>query len=180
MLEEKTVKTEVIFKGRIVQLNVDTVLLPDGKESTREIVKHKEAVAVVALDEQNNIYMVRQYRKPVEKALLEIPAGILGDEGEEPLKAAKRELKEETGLTAECWEKLAAFYTAPGFTDEKIHLFLATGLRQGALQLDEDEFVEVEVIPFDRAYEMVTKGEIMDAKSIIGIQWVKSRTGCKF
>ncbi|SHG36622.1 ADP-ribose pyrophosphatase [Thermosyntropha lipolytica DSM 11003] len=177
MWEEKTVKRETIFKGRIVQLNVDTVLLPDGRESTREIVKHKEAVAVVALDEKGNIYMVRQYRKPVEKVLLEIPAGILNDEDEEPLEAAKRELREETGLIAASWEKLASFYTAPGFTDEKIHLFLATRLSQGTQRLDEDEFVEVEVISLARAYEMVLKGEIKDAKSIIGIQWARLQIG---
>lgn len=172
-LEEKTIKSEAIFKGRIVDLRVDTVLLPDGKESTREIVKHAEAVAVIAVDEEKNIYLVKQYRKPVEKVLLEIPAGIM-DKDEEPLEAAKRELEEEAGLRAEDWKKITSFYTAPGFTDEKIHLFLATKLVKGLINLDEDEFVEVEVLPLDRAYHMVLEGSISDAKSIIGIQWVKS------
>lgn len=175
-LEEKTIKSEAVFKGRIVDLRIDTVLLPDGKESTREIVKHAEAVAVVAVDEEKNIYMVRQYRKPVEKVLLEIPAGIM-NEGEEPLDAAKRELEEEAGFKAEGWEKITSFYTAPGFTDEKIHLFLATKLVKGLVNPDEDEFVEVEVLPLDKAYQMVLEGNISDAKSIIGIQWVKSMLG---
>ncbi|MBO8159174.1 NUDIX hydrolase [Thermosyntropha sp.] len=175
-LEEKTVKSEEVFKGRIVELKVDTVLLPDGRYSTREIVKHDEAVAIVAIDERRNIYLVQQYRKPIEKVLLEIPAGIM-NKGEKPLAAAKRELEEETGFKAERWENLGFFYTAPGFTDEKIHLFLARELIEGKVNLDEDEFVKVEVMPFKKAYDMALNGGIIDAKTIIGIQLAKVKLG---
>lgn len=167
---EKTLASKSIFTGRIIDVRVDTVLLPDGRQSTREIVRHAPAVAMVALDEDDQLLLVRQYRKPVEQSLLEIPAGIM-EPGEKPLQAARRELEEETGYRADCWEELGSFFTGPGFTDERIFLFLATGLQKGQLQPDEDEFLELCRFSLSEVKNMVHRGEIVDAKTIIGIQW---------
>ncbi len=168
---EKTLSSQLIFSGRIIDVSVDTVLLPDGSQSTREIVRHAEAVAIVAIDDRQNIYLVKQYRKPIEKVLLEIPAGILEPE-EDIIAAAHRELAEETGLRAGKMDKILSFYTAPGFTDELIHLFVATNLSQGETNLDIDEFVETVYLPIKDTYQMIVNGEISDAKSIIGIQYI--------
>jgi len=168
--EEKTIKSQDIFSGRIVKLKVDTVLLPDGRESTREIIEHAGAVAIVALDKEGQIIMVRQYRKPVEQVLLEIPAGTM-EEGEDPLLCAQRELREETGYTAGSWQKILSYYSAPGFTDELLHLYLATDLSDGETQPDEDEFVETAILPLEQAYQLIFDGQIIDGKSIIGIQY---------
>jgi ADP-ribose pyrophosphatase len=167
-LIEKTIETREIFSGRIITVRVDTVTLPNGSQSTREVVEHAEDVAIVALDDKNNIIMVKQYRKPVEKVLMEIPAGIM-EINEEPLLSAKRELKEETGFSADHWEKILGYFTTPGFTDEYIHVYLARGLTEGELNLDEDEFVETVRLPLEEAGRMITTGEIVDGKSIIGI-----------
>jgi ADP-ribose pyrophosphatase len=167
---EKTIETKEIFKGRIIKVRVDTVSLPDGGQSTREVVEHAGAVGIVAVDNENNIIMVRQYRKPVEGVLLEIPAGTM-EKGEEPLLCAQRELKEETGFTALHWEKILAYYSAPGFSDEYLHLYLASGLTGGEIELDGDEFVETVCLPLPEAFQMIFKGHIADGKSIIGIQY---------
>ncbi|MEN6459836.1 MAG: NUDIX hydrolase [Syntrophomonas sp.] len=169
-LTEKTIDSQEIFTGRIIKVRVDTVTIPDGKQSTREIVEHRGAVAIVAVYEDGNICMVRQYRKPVEKVLLEIPAGTM-ENNEDPLECAKRELAEETGLRAEHWEKILFYYSAPGFSDERLYLYLATGLTAGVTNLDSDEFIEVEKIPLKKAYDMIFDGTIIDGKSIIGIQY---------
>ena len=169
-LSEKTIETKEIFAGRIIKVRVDTVRLPDGAESTREVVEHAGAVGVVAVDNNNTIIMVRQYRKPVEGVLLEIPAGTM-EKGEDPLLCAQRELKEETGFTAEHWKKILSYYSAPGFTDEYLHLYLASGLTGGEIALDEDEFVETVRLPLPEAYRMIFDGHIADGKSIIGIQY---------
>lgn len=170
-LSENTIETKEIFTGRIIKVRVDTVRLPDGGQSTREVVEHAGAVAVVAVDHDNNIIMVRQYRKPVERALIEIPAGTM-EKGEDPLVCAQRELREETGFTAQHWEKILSYYSAPGFTDEHLHLYLASGLTGGEIELDEDEFVETIRLPLREAYQMIFEGKISDGKSIIGIQHV--------
>lgn len=169
-LGEKTVSSREIFTGKIIKVKVDTVVMPDGRQSTREIVEHRGAVAIVPVDEDNQVWMVRQYRKPVEKVLLEIPAGTM-EEGEEPLLCAQRELGEETGLRAEKWEKILSYYSAPGFSDEILHLYLATGLTEGPTNPDSDEFLEVVKIPLEQAYASIFEGTIIDGKSIIGIQY---------
>lgn len=169
-LSEKTIESQEIFRGRIIKVRVDTVSLPDGGQSTREVVEHAGAVGVVAVDNDNNIIMVRQYRKPVEGVLLEIPAGTM-EKGEDPLVCAQRELKEETGFTAEHWKKILSYYSAPGFTDEQLHLYLAFNLTGGEIELDEDEFVETIRLPLPEAYQMIFDGHIADGKSIIGIQY---------
>jgi ADP-ribose pyrophosphatase len=168
-LIENTIETKEIFTGRIIKVRVDTVSLPGGGQSTREVVEHAGAVGVVAMDNDNNIILVRQYRKPVERVLLEIPAGTM-EKDEDPLVCAQRELKEETGFTAEHWEKILCYFSAPGFTDEHLHLYLASGLTSGEIELDEDEFVETVRLPLPEAYQMIFEGHIADGKSIIGIQ----------
>lgn len=169
-LFEKTIASKDIYQGRILNLRVDRVALPDGSESTREIVEHAGAVAIVAIDDEKNIWMVKQYRKAVEGVLLEIPAGTL-EKGEEPLTCAKRELAEETGLIAENWQHIVSYYSAPGFVTEKLHLYLATGLNQGDTNLDRDEFLYTIKIPLADAYKAIFAGQIQDGKSIIGIQY---------
>ncbi len=162
---EHTVATEQVFRGRIMGLRVDTVQLPGGRVSQREIVEHSGSVAVVPLDGQGNVLMVRQYRKPVEQELLEIPAGML-EPGEEPEAAARRELEEETGYTAHRMEPLVRFFTSPGFCDEEMRSFLATGLVAGQPNPDEDEQIELVPVPLAHAPEMIHRGEIRDGKSI--------------
>jgi ADP-ribose pyrophosphatase len=173
-LGEKTLDSKSIFSGRIIKVRVDQVELPDGRVSTREIVEHAPAVAVVALTEDGELLLVRQYRKPIEQHMLEIPAGLM-ETGETPLDSARRELAEETGFRADKWEKLSSFYTTPGFSDEVIHLFLASDLKVGATHLDEDEFVEVQKLSLPEALRLIEIGELIDAKSIIGIQTVALR-----
>ena len=167
---EKTISSREIFQGRIVKLRVDTVSLPDGRESTREIIEHAGAVAIVALDNEGKIIMVRQYRKPVEQVLLEIPAGTM-EANEDPLLCAQRELREETGYSAGSWQKILSYYSAPGFTDEYLHLYLATELSGGEVEPDEDEFIETVSLPLQQAYQYIFEGQIKDGKSIIGIQY---------
>lgn len=169
--EEKTISSALIFEGKILNLRVDKVSLPDGNQSKREIVEHRGAAAILAMDEQNDIWMVKQYRKPVEQVLLEIPAGTL-EENEKPLECAKRELEEETGLIADSWYYFTSYYSAPGFCNEKLYLYIARDLKlKPGLTTDSDEFIETFKIPLSEAYEKVRAGEIMDGKSIIAIQY---------
>ncbi|MFZ5648228.1 MAG: NUDIX domain-containing protein [Bacillota bacterium] len=167
-LSEKTVSKEMVYKGRILNLRVDDVELPNGKTVKREVVEHGGAVAVVPLDEKNNLLMVRQYRYPVGKVLLEVPAGMI-EEMEEPHVCAARELAEETGCEARELKLLFSFYSTPGFTTEKLHIFLARGLKCLENHPDEDEFIEVSRVPLEKALDMIDRGEICDAKTIIGI-----------
>lgn len=174
-LEEKTIHSHRIFSGKFIDLRIDEVLLPNGKTSTREIVEHPGAVAVVALNKQNEVLMVRQYRKAVEKELLEIPAGKL-EIGESKETCAKRELMEETGFYPKDLRYITSFYTTPGFTDEKMHLFLARDLQKNPKEADEDEFIKIEVISFNEVVKKVYNGEIFDGKTIIGILLAYSLT----
>lgn len=168
LFEEKTMKTEKIYEGKVVNLRIDTVELPDKKYSKREIVEHPGAVGIVPITEDNYIIMVKQFRKPVEKFLFEIPAGKL-EVNEEPRETALRELNEETGFNATRVEYLMEFYTSPGFSNERVHLFLATELVQGERCPDVGEFIEVVEIKMEDALKMIERGEIVDSKTIIGI-----------
>jgi ADP-ribose pyrophosphatase len=170
-LTEKTLATREIYSGRVIKVRVDTVSLPDGNQSFREVVEHAGAVAVVALDDENNIVLVRQYRKPLDRVLIEIPAGTM-EKDEDPLLCAQRELEEETGYLAAHWQKILSYYSAPGFTDEHLHIYLATGLSQGKTNPDPDEFMELVHVPLPEAYGLIFSGQIADGKSIIGIQYV--------
>lgn len=172
LYEEKTMKTEKIYDGKIVNLRVDTVELPDKKYSKREIVEHPGAVGVIAITDNNELIMVKQFRKPVEKFLLEIPAGKL-EINEEPRETGIRELKEETGYVPENFEYAFEFYPSPGITTEKIHLFIATGLTKEAAEPDEGEFVEIEKIPISDLNRKLKRGEISDSKTVIAINIAK-------
>ncbi len=159
---------EQIYKGRIVDLRLESTTLPNGLTLTLEMVRHPGASAVVALDDEDRVALVRQYRHAVAGFLWEIPAGKL-DGGEAPETCAARELREEAGLVAGELIRLGAIYTAPGFCDERIHLFLGRRLTVVAQQLEEDEVLTVERVPLRRALEMIRSGEIEDAKTIAGL-----------
>lgn len=168
MSQERTLHSEPIYRGRLVSLRVDTVELPSGRQTKREIVEHGGCTAIVAIDADGQVLLVRQFRKAVEEALLEIPAGNVESE-EEPLDCACRELEEETGFSAEKWRKLGFFYTSPGFCTEGMHVYLATGLRQAKREADEDEIIEVVRVPLSDVAGLIASGEMRDAKSIAGL-----------
>lgn len=167
-LKERKLDSRYVFKGKILNLRVDTVRLPNGRQSTREVVEYAGAVTIVAVDDGGRVLMVRQYRHAVGRELIELPAGKLED-GEDPLECARRELTEETGYRAREWRRLLCFYSTPGFTSEKMHLYLAAKLEPGDQSPDADEFVEAMTVPLDKALEMVDRGEICDSKSILGL-----------
>lgn len=171
-LEEKCLKSELIYRGKILNLRRDVVELPDGRQASREVVEHSGAIGVVALTEDEHVYLVRQYRYPIGKVTLEIPAGKL-EEGEDPLDCAIRELKEEAGIEAGHWEPLLTFYTTPGFSNEIMHLFLATELSKKEASPDQDEFLQVVSLPLEEALEKVRRGEIVDAKTILSLLLVR-------
>ena len=169
-MEEKTIEREVIYKGKIFDVEKHVVSLPNGNTSVRELVYHNGAVAVLVIDESDKIVMVEQYRKAFESISLEIPAGKL-EKGEEPVSSAERELAEETGYTAESLEKIFSFYGAPGFCSERVDVFVAKGLSAGEMNLDEDEFLNVKRYSFEEAVDLLDRGVITDAKTIMAIQW---------
>ena len=168
-LEEKTLTQEYRFRGRIINLRTDTAELPNGTVAGREVVEHPGGVCVAPLTDTGELLFVRQYRYPYQEVLLELPAGKRDRNGEDPLECGRRELLEETGATAIRYRSLGQVYPSPGYCDEVIHLYLAEGLSFGEAQQDEDEFVEVERIPLDRAVAMVMNGEITDAKTQIAV-----------
>lgn len=167
-LIEKTVKSEHIYKGKVVDLWVDTVVLPDGKEAEREVINHPGGVCVLAVDERNNVLTVRQYRKAIDDVMLEIPAGKL-EYGENVEDAAKRELREETGMIAEELVYLGYFHPTPAYCKEKIHMYFARGLKETETDLDEDEFVEASTVPFDELYKMVLTNSVTDGKTVLAV-----------
>ena len=178
-LEEHVVERRLIHRGRYLEFRVDTIERADGSRGTRDVVGHPGAIAVLALDDQGRLLLVRQWRIPAERAMLEIPAGTLDvHDGvtEDPDVAARRELEEETGSRAGSWRKLAEFWTAPGFASELMHLYLATGLTSATgddrLAPDEDERLELSRVTVDEALALVDRGEISDAKTILGVLWL--------
>lgn len=158
-----------IYRGRVIRLDVDTVTLPNGTTADLEIIRHPGAVAVVPLKDDGTVLLVRQYRHAAAGYIYEVPAGKL-DPGEKACECAGRELEEEIGRRASRLTPLLSFYTTPGFTDEVIHLFLATGLTPGTQKLDRDEVLKVVEMPLDEAMQRITDGTIRDAKTIIGLQ----------
>ena len=164
-MDEPTVESRRVYDGRIIGVRVDTIRLPDGGTSQREIVEHGASVVVVPLDDQGRVMLVRQYRKPPETALLEAPAGGLED-GETPEEGVIRELQEEIGYIPGRLQEMAGFWMAPGFCTEYMHAFIATDLTQSTLPPDEDENIEVVPVPLAETPELIRSGEIQDAKSI--------------
>jgi ADP-ribose pyrophosphatase len=160
-----------IYKGKVVTLNVDTVVLPNGVTVDLEVVRHPGASAIVPLKEDGTVVLIRQFRHAAGGFIYEIPAGKLSP-GEEPLACAMRELEEEIGYRAKSLELLSSIFTAPGFTDEVIHVYKATGLTKGRQQLDRDEVLDVVEIPLSEAIGMIRMGTIRDAKTIVGLQAV--------
>lgn len=167
-LIEKFIKSEVVFNGSLLTVRRDTVELPNGKPATRELVEHPGAVAVVPVRSDGKVLLVRQYRYPVGRLTLEIPAGKL-DQGEKPEDCAKRELEEETGYQAGKLRRLSAVLTTPGFTNELIHLYVAEELVLKERHPDEDEFIDVEVFSPDEIRTMIENGALCDAKTLLGL-----------
>lgn len=173
-LEEKTLNTEQIFTGKVISLQVDEVELPNGKVSKREIIKHPGAVAVIPVTAENKIVLVEQYRKALERTIIEIPAGKL-EKGEEPRLCAERELEEETGYECTNMEWLISFYTSPGFADEIVHLYKATGLakKENPAATDEDEFVNLVEVTLEEAIQLIRDQKIYDAKTAYAVQYLQ-------
>ncbi|MBM7577494.1 NUDIX domain-containing protein [Jeotgalibacillus terrae] len=172
--EEKTLNKDVLFTGKIISLQVEEVELPNGKTSKREIIKHPGAVCVIAKTEDNKLIMVEQYRKALERSIVEIPAGKL-EPGELPEVTAERELEEETGYGCQSLSHLISFYTSPGFADELVHVYMAEGLYkiEDAHDTDEDEFVELMEVTLEEAEEMVLNQRIYDAKTAYAVQYLR-------
>ncbi|MEQ6036495.1 NUDIX hydrolase [Staphylococcus saccharolyticus] len=168
-LFEKTIDRTVIYNGKIIDLEVHDIELPDGSTSKRELIYHNGAVAVCAVTPENEVLLVKQFRKPIEKPLLEIPAGKL-ESGEDRIEAAKRELQEETGYIASDLELITDMYGSPGFSSEKLTIYFANQLIEGEMNLDEDEFVELHKLPIKDVKSMLDNKEIADAKTIIALQ----------
>ncbi|GIO11765.1 ADP-ribose pyrophosphatase [Cohnella xylanilytica] len=164
---ERTISTKPIFEGRMINVQVDTVQLPNGETATREIVRHPGAVAVLALL-GDRMLVVEQFRKPLERVQVEIPAGKL-EPGEDPMEAAGRELEEETGYKARSLRHLRTFSTSPGFAEEVIHLYFADELEQGEVHLDDEEFLTCEAITLEQAEAYVRDGRIYDAKTLLAV-----------
>ncbi len=170
---ETKMKTLNGYNGVTVNVTLDTINLPDGNKAIREKVHHSGGVAILALDDEENVFCVRQYRYCIDRHTLEIPAGKL-EKGEEPLSCAVRELSEETGVTAEKIVSLGKINPSPGFCNETIYLYLATGLTYGQSHPDEGEFLDVIKMPFDELHEKVMKGEITDGKTVVAVLKVKN------
>lgn len=171
--EEKTIDSTSIYNGKVISLKVDDVTLPNGKVAKREIIKHPGAVAIIAITAQGKLVLVEQYRKALERSIIEIPAGKI-DPGEEPLTTALRELEEETGYGSRDLTYLQSFATSPGFADEIVHVYLAKDLYvlEEKADLDEDEFVELLEVTLEEAQEMVKDKRIYDAKTAFAVLYM--------
>lgn len=168
MFTEKTIKSHIAYKGKVIDVERQKVILINGEEADREIVRHNGGACMAAIDKKLNFYLVRQFRKPFDKETLEIPAGKL-EKGEDPYECAIRELREETGITAGKVTKLGPIYTTPGFCDEVLHIYLAQDLVQGEKDPDPGEFLKLEKYPLKECVEMVSSGQIRDSKTIVAI-----------
>ncbi|RKI67367.1 NUDIX hydrolase [bacterium 1xD42-67] len=177
-LKEEMVSSQTIFEGKIIKVTLDQARLPDGALAAREVVYHPGGVAVLALDEDQTVYLVKQFRYPIQQLLLELPAGKLDHGAEEDrLLGAQRELSEETGLEAAEWTYLGYTLASPGFCDEALHMYLARGLSRKEQHLDEDEFLDVVTMPFSQLVEQVMDGTITDGKTVSATLKVKVLLG---
>jgi len=167
-LSEETLSSQLIYDGRAVKLRVDTVRMADGRETKREIVEHIDCVAIVAVDADDNVLLVKQFRKPIGKELLEIPAGGI-DPGENPVATVRREMREETGYLPQKVERLGGFYSTPGYCTEYLHLYLATDLTPSQLYAEDTESIKLVRVPVSQIPSLIASGSICDAKSIAGL-----------
>jgi len=168
-LAETHTSTEEIFSGKVLHVIRDMVALPDGRPAERELIRHIGAVCVIPVTEDGSVVVERQFRYAINQVITEIPAGKLDYKGEDHLSAAKRELREETGMTADFWQELGLFYPAPAYSDEAIMMYLARGLHKGEQDLDDDEFLSVTSVPLSELVKQTLAGEIPDAKTQIAI-----------
>ena len=169
MVEQpQPINQETVFSGRIIEARVDTVLMPDGKQITREVVQHPGAVAIIPIDKEDNVLLVRQYRYAAGQSLLELPAGVV-EAGESPDDTAQRELQEEIGYATRDLRALGGVYSSPGFCTEFLYLYIARDLVPSKLPGDDDEDISVETIPMSRVDRLIRLGEIQDAKSVAGL-----------
>ena len=168
-LKEIQIGTEDIFAGKILDVKRDQVRLPNGHTSVREIIRHVGAVCVVPVTEDGKVVVERQYRYPIDRVITEIPAGKLDSKEENRLEGAQRELWEETGITADSWTDMGLYFPAAAYSDEKITMYLAQGLHMGKQHLDEDEFLNVSLVPMEELVEKILCGEITDGKTQVAI-----------
>ena len=173
--EQTVTRHEVVYRGSIVDLLVDTVRLPSGSSVVREVVKHPGGVVIIPVQRDGTLLLIRQFRYPLQKFILEFPAGKL-DSGQTPLDTARRELEEETGFASDIISYQFSFHTSPGFCDEIIHLFLASGLTYVSQRLEEGECIAVESYSLEQCLRMIASGEIADAKTILGLLWYARQT----
>jgi ADP-ribose pyrophosphatase len=171
-LTEAEVGSVWVYRGKLLQVRRDTVRLPDGGMTEREYIEHPGAVAIIALTDSGELVMERQYRYPLRRDMIELPAGKINP-GEPPLETAKRELREETGYTAASWRHVATIHLAIGYSDERIEIFIAQHLKHLGSRLDEAEFLEVFTLPLASALEWVRKGKITDSKTVAGLFWAE-------
>ncbi len=167
-MSERAISSKNVYAGKIITVRKDQMMFPNGHLGIREVVDCADAVAVVALTDSNEVLMVKQYRHPAGQELWEIPAGKI-ETGESPLQCAQRELEEETGYRAQNWRQIYSFYTSPGFCTEQIYLLLADNLTKYEQKLDQDEFIEAGKISLFMALQMAANGQIVDAKTIVGL-----------
>jgi ADP-ribose pyrophosphatase len=168
MAGERIVSTRIVYRGQVVGLRVDEVELPSGEVTTLEVVEHRDVVVVVALDGEDNVLLVRQYRHAVDRQLLELPAGGM-ESSESPEDCVRREMREETGFLPHRLERLGGYFSAPGFCTEYLHLYLATDLKPSPLVAEDTESIELVRIPRERVLGLVASGEVCDAKSVAGL-----------
>lgn len=176
-LEEKVLTDETVYEGRLLKVHRRGVRLPDGRQSSREMIVHPGAAAIVTLDERGLTVLERQWRSPMDQAFWEIPAGKI-DPGEDPFETAVRELAEETGLAADSWVELGTIHNAIGYSNERIVIFLAQGIHaaEGGQKLDAGEFLTLRRLLFDEALAMTRNGEITDVKTLVGLTWARDWT----
>ena len=175
MLDEHLLHRKIVFEGRYVRTEVRTVQLPDGRETTREVVSPPNAVGVLPLDRSGNVFLVRQYRTALERVILEIPAGIL-EKDEKPEETGRRECEEEVGMIPGRMERLCGFYHSVGFSTGRIEIYLATELKESShVHREHGEFLEKVIMPFEELTRMVFSGEIVDSKTIIATLWYRQR-----
>jgi ADP-ribose pyrophosphatase len=174
----RVISSRVSYRGPVFWVTTDEVLEPTGVRARRDVVRHSGSVVVLAVDESSGsprVLLEKQYRYAAGRFLLELPAGRI-DEGEKALDAAKRELLEETGYSARSWKRVLHFWASPGFVAEAMSIYLARGLKAGAAQPEDDEVIELKLVPIEKAVSMVLKGTIQDAKTIAGVLWLDRQT----